>query len=135
MQRVAQTKKAGDIMYKKDPRFETPDDALKIWRYMNFGKFQSLISDKILFFCSIDTLKKMDPYEGSYYACKLLNEVDLSDAQHFVNQIDRCDPPIAVNCWHLSEYESMAMWKIYSREKGIAIQTTIQKLKDAFNGY
>ena len=77
----------------------------------------------------------MDPYEGSYYACKLLNEVDSSDAQHFVNQIDRCGPPIAVNCWHLSEYDSMAMWKIYSGDKGIAVQTTIQKLKNAFIRY
>ena len=122
-------------MYKKDPRFETPDDSSRIWRYMNYDRFESLISEQILFFCSIDTLKKMDPYEGSYYACKLLNEVDPSDAQRFVNQINQCGPPIAVNCWHLSEYDSMAMWKIYSREKGIAIQTTIRKLKDTFNKY
>jgi len=119
-------------MYKKDPRFETPDDVSKIWRYMNYEKFKSLISEQVLFFCSIDTLKKIDPYEGSYYACKLLNEIDLSDAKHFVSQIDRCGPPIAVNCWHLSEYDSMAMWKIYSGNRGIAIQTTIQKLKNAF---
>ena len=125
----------GDTMYKKDPRFETPDDVSKIWRYMNYDKFKSFIVEKILFFCSIDTLKKADPYEGSYYACKLLNEVNPSDAQHFVSQINQCGLPIAVNCWHLSEHDSMAMWKIYSGDKGIAVQTTIQKFKAAFEKY
>lgn len=122
-------------MYENDPRFETPDDASKIWRYMNYDKFKSFIEEQILFFCSIDTLKKIDPYEGSYYACKLLNEIDLSEAQHFVNQINRCGPSIAVNCWHLNEDDSMAMWKIYAHDKGIAIQTTIQKIKNEFNRF
>jgi len=122
-------------MYKKDPRFETPNDASKIWQYLNYDKFESLVRNEALYFCSIDTLKKLDPFEGSYYACKLLNEIDTSAAQNFVDQMNRCGPPIAVNCWHLSESDSMAMWKIYSGKKGIAVQTTIQKLKAVFSRY
>lgn len=39
---------------------------------------------------------------------------------------------IVVNCWHINETESAAMWKIYSDVgKGIAIQTTIQSLRKA----
>jgi hypothetical protein len=102
---------------------------------MNYDKFESFIVEQILYFCSIDILKKEDPFEGSYYACKLLHEVEPSVAQNFVNQVNQCGPPIAVNCWHLSEYDSMAMWKIYSGKKGIAVQTTIQKLKAAFGRY
>ena len=37
-----------------------------------------------------------------------------------------------INCWHANEYESEAMWKIYSDSgKGIAIKTTIEALKSA----
>ena len=120
-------------MFKEDPRFKTPDDTAKVWRYMDYDKFRSFIEENYLYFCSINTLKKYDPFEGSYYACKLLNEVDPLDAQEFARKEDMCGPPIAVNCWHLSEYQSMAMWKIYSGEKGIAIQTSVAKLKEAFN--
>jgi len=35
-----------------------------------------------------------------------------------------------VNCWHLNEVESVAMWKLYtSGNDGIAIQTTVGRLK------
>jgi len=38
----------------------------------------------------------------------------------------------AISCWHLSEHESEAMWKLYSHSKqGIAIESTIEKLKDS----
>ena len=35
-----------------------------------------------------------------------------------------------VNCWHINDYESAAMWKLYLKsDEGIAIQTTIGALK------
>lgn len=120
-------------MNSSDLRFRTPSYACKIWRYMNYEKFESFLVDQVLYFCAIDTLKKEEPYEGSYYACPLLNEVDLLSSQNFVRQINQCGPPVAVNCWHLSENESMAMWKIYSKSKGIAIQTRVGNLKKAFD--
>jgi hypothetical protein len=34
-----------------------------------------------------------------------------------------------INCWHINEYESDAMWKVYSQSgQGIAIESTIDKL-------
>lgn len=36
-----------------------------------------------------------------------------------------------VNCWHLSEHESEAMWSLYAdKYKGIAIVSTVNKLRD-----
>lgn len=36
----------------------------------------------------------------------------------------------AISCWHLSEYESAAMWKLYLKSnEGIAIQSTFDLLK------
>ncbi len=37
-----------------------------------------------------------------------------------------------INSWHLSDYESAALWELYGTETGIAIQSTIGKLKDSF---
>lgn len=39
-----------------------------------------------------------------------------------------------VNCWHQNEFESEAMWRLYSENnKGIAIQTTLQNLVDSID--
>jgi len=38
-----------------------------------------------------------------------------------------------VNCWYQSDYESDAMWQLYSNS-GIAIQTTFGNLKEAVSG-
>ena len=40
-----------------------------------------------------------------------------------------------VNCWHASPYESEAMWKLYGEShKGLAIRTTVGKLRKALEG-
>ncbi len=39
---------------------------------------------------------------------------------------------VFINCWHMSEYESQALWKIYSRV-GIAVQSTFVRLAQSFN--
>lgn len=37
-----------------------------------------------------------------------------------------------VNCWHIKEYESAAMWDIYSGNSGIVIKSTYDQLKKCF---
>lgn len=121
-------------MFKEDARFETPGDDEKIWRYMSFDKLELFIIEKLLYFCSIDTLKQDDPYEGSYYGSVFLDEIGPPEAKRLADLMNQCGPPMAVNCWHLSEYESMAMWRIYTKDgKGIAIQSTVGCLKNALS--
>lgn len=38
-----------------------------------------------------------------------------------------------VNCWHMNEHESLAMWRLYSRE-GIAVRSTYRRLVESFVG-
>lgn len=39
-----------------------------------------------------------------------------------------------INCWHMNEYESDAMWKLYLKSnEGIAIQSTFQRLCKSFS--
>jgi hypothetical protein len=51
-------------MYIDHPSFEKPDNAdAKVWRYLNFTKFLSLIDKEALYFSRLDCLG--DPFEGS----------------------------------------------------------------------
>ena len=40
-----------------------------------------------------------------------------------------------INCWHLNNYESEAMWKLYSKDyaNAIAIQTTTKSIYEAID--
>ncbi len=40
---------------------------------------------------------------------------------------------ILINCWHVNEYESAAMWNLYLKnEEGIAIQSNVERLVKSF---
>lgn len=66
---------------------------------------------------------------------------DFTDA-YFEDQakIDLLSPPKSkvrnyVSCWHLNDYESYAMWKIYGQNTDtLSVQTTFKKLNDALSG-
>jgi hypothetical protein len=39
---------------------------------------------------------------------------------------------VAISSWHINEYESFAMWQIFTQNsEGLAIQSTIGRLKKA----
>lgn len=103
---------------------------------MDFTKFVSMLDKAALFFSRADKLD--DPFEGSYskanvklrpevYKDKILPEA-LEDLSAFHRELIRLT---AINCWHLSEHESAAMWKLYLKSnEGIAITSTFNQLKD-----
>ncbi len=118
-------------MYKEHTVFEKPkDENAKIWRYMDFTKFVSLLDKSALFFTRVDKLG--DPFEGScpekvikFWEKKVGVEYQWGFYEH-LNKFT------AVNCWHLNEYESAAMWKMYLKSnEGIAVQSTFKRLKDS----
>jgi hypothetical protein len=117
-------------MYKENPQFKQPkNENAKIWRYMNFDKYKDMISSSCLYFCEGNNVKQNDPYEGSYLSFELLKEVSEDDAVEFANKMKSCGPRIRINCWHLNEFESVAMWKIYG--KAVALQSTYRRLVKA----
>jgi hypothetical protein len=40
-----------------------------------------------------------------------------------------------VNCWHMNDYESYLMWKVYGDAKGIAVQTTVERMQISFERF
>jgi hypothetical protein len=139
-------------MYKKDETFVQPEDEeIKVWRYMDFAKLISLIDSRRLFFARADKLG--DPFEGSYPTINIQRRSQLPESvtksltedgvRILIEAIKVGFDPIrkscprftAINCWHMSNYESAAMWSLYLKSnEGVAIQTTYSKLKKSFTG-
>lgn len=118
-------------MYEEDLDAKTPPDETIIWRYMSLDKYIDLLYRKELFLCRLDKL--IDPWEGSWSKQEIeespYKEDDLKGPDGLIQEFKRWS---FINCWHINKHESAAMWDLYSsRNAGIAIKTTIGKLKDS----
>ena len=117
-------------------------DSTRVWRYMNFRKFQSIISQRALFFCRADRFD--DKWEG-VFPIKMIENFELDKRQ--IPSVDGNTYTLCqwqmqkearsylINCWHANENESFAMWKIYTEDKhpSIAVQSTVGRLKHSFD--
>ena len=113
-----------------------PDDAV-LWRYMDFTKFVSLLETSALFFCRPDQLG--DPFEGSISSATqpiVLGEPQAgSPIKQGTLDVRWFTRLARVNCWHMGEFESEAMWRLYTRERdGVAIKTVFARFKEALVG-
>jgi len=113
---------------------ETPDNNQKIWRYMDFSKYVDLLTTSELHFTRADKLE--DPYDcspmqffGDTY--KQLSSANPQGREwtRKVNIFGRLF--VYLNCWHMNDVESDALWKLYSENKyeTIAIQSTFGKFE------
>jgi hypothetical protein len=125
-----------------------PEDwKTKVWRYLDFAKFMSLLNTRSIMFPRADTLG--DPFEAAW-SPEIVNEgINFakkmkSDDEGFIEQRKEMSARIAqdgrerlvqyaVSCWRLSEHESDAMWRAYITGSGVAVQTTYQKLYDTLH--
>lgn len=111
---------------------------IKIWRYMDFTKFVSMLENKGIFFPSLAMFD--DPFEGSYSKGNkklrpLINKHKNMDSNkisigHLIQEIRN---QIFANCWHMNEYESAGMWSLYSKtNESICLQSTYTILRECF---
>jgi hypothetical protein len=122
----------------KNKFLEKPkNENAKIWRYLNFTKFISILDRKALFFVRADRLS--DKFEGSFSFPKdivsLIKEISPSTYKEYFKLLQKNTSELMhVNCWCLGKYESSAMWKLYLKsDEGIAIQSTYKRLLECFN--
>ena len=123
-------------MFKTHPEFAAPNNPnISIWRYMDLPKFISLIDENALYFTRSD--KFGDPFEGSIpkETIRLRQEtmkIAGMDEAHRREWLDssRWRQYVAVNCWHMNDHESAAMWNQYGAS-GVAIQSTYERLSNA----
>lgn len=131
-------------MFEKHPVFNPPkDENVKIWRYVDFTKFLFFIDRKALFFTRVDQLE--DKFEGTLSKYMFNQEIEekatgdekarlKQQRERFATYYESQRKRMAVNCWHMNEYESAAMWKLYIKSnEGIAIQSTYRKFVNSFH--
>jgi hypothetical protein len=168
--------------------YSVPNETTILWRYIDFGKFVSMLLTKSLYFTKVS--KFNDPFEGaigimdnkSSYdksmifalvvaqltalennnsplplskeitdkALKIVDDLEqgtisdedkeiVDNAQKLSSELEthRSEKRdmIYVNCWHENEFESDAMWTLYSKDitNALAIKTTYQRLYESLD--
>ena len=110
-----------------------PDGAdHELWRYMDFVGFVDLLQRHALWFTRLDQFK--DPYEGFLTKPTAEFFAQVRSRTGFrggVNQ-ENWRRVHCVNCWSMREYESAAMWDLYSKEAGVAIRSRISRIEHSF---
>jgi hypothetical protein len=107
--------------------FSQPEDPKNtlVWRYMNTDKFVEFIRHSALYLPRVKDFN--DKKEGilTYAETRKLDEQE-SIEKSLVNSMRN---RVYVSSWHINDYESYAMWKLYAGdEEGVAIQTTYKSL-------
>lgn len=130
-------------MYEQHELFLQPrDENGSVWRFMDFTKFVAMLDTQTLFFSRADRLG--DPFEGSWpkrnVEARAIPPEDLPAEQRdmYLREVrslssvaKRLCAHVAVNCWHMGEHESAAMWKLYlSGNEGVAVRSTYARLRD-----
>ena len=115
------------------------DGSTTIWRYMDLGKFVSLIQSNQLWFSHRSNFE--DPYEGRYskeVAEEIqrekwnIEEPNDEDSAYFIDN----DLDDYVSCWNMKESQSAALWKMYVEgDNGVAIKSTVDQLGEAINWF
>ncbi len=107
-----------------------------IWRSFSDVEHQQPV------FARADTVGA--PYEGSITRAQLaartkqLKEMpgdwNFDEVEEFVSRLQRERVrATAINCWHMADHESMAMWKLYSPDgRGVAIRSSVDRLLKCF---
>jgi hypothetical protein len=104
-----------------------------LWRYCSADRFEWIVQNKSLYFASANQFS--DTFEG---AVAVQLNVPPPDPRYA--EMERGEKAFfelkrltKLNCWHRAEYESDAMWKLYSGEsKGVAICSTPARMDKAF---
>jgi streptogramin lyase len=142
----------GDLLPDRDPisirigahpSFRAPDKDLAIWRYVDLPRLVTMLETRAVFFARLDALR--DQFEGSL---PLRDGTDVGldeitagglDPEHtrYFLKLHReglaiFRPRALVSCWHINDYESMAMWELYAQSgSGIAIRSSSLRLVES----
>lgn len=133
-------------MYVEHVAFTAPSDPeTVIWRYMSMPQFIDMLERNALWFTQLGS--QLDPFEGvpdeatieehraiNQYVRSLLIERGLSAEEVEAwpqSSVSHQRDFTYVNCWHMNDYESLAMWNTYG-DKGIAIRSNFRRLAQSF---
>ena len=121
-------------MYLNNPNITLPEDPdTVVWKYLDLSKFLDLLLSKKLFMSRSDKFE--DQYEGTFSepTYEEIRKIAVNNPE-FLNYYKSHREKVAVSSWHINEYESFAMWQIFTQNsEGLAIQSTVSRLKKALD--
>jgi hypothetical protein len=119
-------------MYVKNSNITLPENPDTIvWKYLDLSKFLDLLISKKLFLSRSDKFE--DQYEGTFSEptfeeIKKLSENNPAFLDYYKSHREK----VVVSSWHINEYESFAMWQIFTQNsEGLAIQSTLGRIQSA----
>jgi hypothetical protein len=119
-------------MYLNNPNIKLPQDPDTIvWKYLDLSKFLDLLLSQKLFMSRSDKFE--DQYEGTFSEPTFEEIKKLStNNPDFLNYYKTHREKVSISSWHINEYESFAMWQIFTQNsEGLAIQSTVKRLQEA----
>lgn len=118
-------------MYLQHSNIDSPPGDTIVWKYLDLSKFLDLLLNKRLFMSRSDKFE--DKYEGTFSEPTFEELKKISEHKPgFLDEYKKHRESVVVSSWHINEYESYAMWQIFTKNnEGLAIQSTVQRLKDA----
>ena len=119
-------------MYLSSPNIQLPEDPDTIvWKYLDLSKFLDLLLSQKLFMSRSDKFE--DQYEGTFSepTFEEIKKLAINNPD-FLDYYKTHREKVAISSWHINEYESFAMWQIFTQNsEGLAIQSTIGRLQKA----
>jgi hypothetical protein len=119
-------------MYFNNPNIKLPEDPDTIvWKYLDLSKFLDLLLSRKLFMSRSDKFE--DQYEGTFSepTYEEIKKLAINNPE-FLDYYKIHREKVAISSWHINEYESFAMWQIFTQNsEGLAIQSTIGRLQKA----
>ena len=119
-------------MYLTSPNIQLPEDPDTIvWKYLDLSKFLDLLLSQKLFMSRSDKFE--DQYEGTFSepTFEEIKKLAINNPD-FLDYYKTHREKVAISSWHINEYESFAMWQIFTQNsEGLAIQSTIGRLQKA----
>jgi hypothetical protein len=135
-----------DLQETQHPSFRLPTNKdISIWRYMDLGKYLSMLDRRSLFLARASLLG--DPFEGAptklmvaqrnYIIANRATDPNLAAyrdvpeaALNWGNIFKGLVESYFISCWHMNEHESEAMWKLYSTSnEAVCIRSTYRRLR------
>jgi hypothetical protein len=119
-------------MFINDDNIKLPADPdTVIWKYLDLSKFVDLLLYGKLFMSRSDKFE--DQYEGTFSEPTFEEIRKLSvNNPDFLDYYKSHRKNVVISSWHINEYESFAMWQIFTQKsEGLAIQSTLGRLQAA----
>lgn len=102
----------------------------RLWKYMDFPRFLNMLSNNKLI------LKRLDKFEDKFEGrvpMLILDKMPFENRQRAREIYEERRKKRFVDCWtRFDGKESYAMWKIYSANYGVAIETEVEAIKSLF---